>query len=57
MWGLTSVSGNCVKSANGEFPVSSCASRLVCAVMCGETRGGTFKENPNDYSKQIAHKL
>lgn len=36
-------SGNCVKSANGEFPVSSCASRLACAVIpeWGDTRGGT----------------
>lgn len=35
-------SGNCVKSANGEFPVSSCASRLACAVIWGDTRGGTY---------------
>lgn len=36
-------SGNCVKSANGEFPDSNWASRLACAVICGDTRGGTFK--------------
>lgn len=37
-------SGHCVKSANDEFEASSCASRLICAVICGDILGGTCKE-------------
>lgn len=42
-YGITSTtdSGKCVKSANWELTMSNCASRLICAVICGDTRGGT----------------
>lgn len=50
-------SGNCVKSANGEFPDSSCASRLACAVICGDTRGGTFQFNTTKWAYAITLNL